>query len=231
MNHEGSFKILTLTEKDNLDNETAKYIIRYFSNLLTSAEKMAIKHTTSIYQLEPSTSGNLNLTKIFRENGWLTSEQSVLDLLKDGYENFELNIANRIIDQNPNRVFFNHCPKCNKLSRTPYARQCIHCGHSWHDLTVAQFKLNDSFQLTDRQFFLIGKITKGEIKQGYFMDLTMLGLNKKPKIEAIEFALKRQDGKVWEDIGLGTNELTEDEKEYVKTKGAFGTPFDIVIQR
>lgn len=231
MNHEGSFKILTLTEKDNLDNETAKYIIRYFSNLLTSAEKMAIKHTTSIYQLEPSTSGNLNLTKIFRENGWLTSEQSVLDLLKDGYENFELNIANRIIDQNPNRVFFNHCPKCNKLSRTPYARQCRHCGHSWHDLTVAQFKLNDSFQLTDRQFFLIGKITKGEIKQGYFMDLTMLGLNKKPKIEAIQFVLKRHDGKVWEDIGLGTNELTEDEKEYVKTKGAFGTPFDIVIQR
>lgn len=222
---------MTLTEKDNLDNETAKYIIRYFSNLLTSAEKMAIKHTTSIYQLEPSTSGNLNLTKIFRENGWLTSEQSVLDLLKDGYENFELNIANRIIDQNPNRVFFNHCPKCNKLSRTPYARQCRHCGHSWHDLTVAQFKLNDSFQLTDRQFFLIGKITKGEIKQGYFMDLTMLGLNKKPKIEAIQFVLKRHDGKVWEDIGLGTNELTEDEKEYVKTKGAFGTPFDIVIQR
>ena len=231
MNHEGSFKILTLTEKDNLDNETAKYIIRYFSNLLKKKKKMAIKHTTSIYQLEPSTSGNLNLTKIFRENGWLTSEQSVLDLLKDGYENFELNIANRIIDQNPNRVFFNHCPKCNKLSRTPYARQCRHCGHSWHDLTVAQFKLNDSFQLTDRQFFLIGKITKGEIKQGYFMDLTMLGLNKKPKIEAIQFVLKRHDGKVWEDIGLGTNELTEDEKEYVKTKGAFGTPFDIVIQR
>ena len=84
---------MTLTEKDNLDNETAKYIIRYFSNLLTSAEKMAIKHTTSIYQLEPSTSGNLNLTKIFREKGWLTSEQSVLDLLKDGYENFELNMA------------------------------------------------------------------------------------------------------------------------------------------
>lgn len=222
---------MTLTEKDNLDNETAKYIIRYFSNLLTSAEKMAIKHTTSIYQLEHSTSDNLHLTKIFREKGWLTSEQSVLDLLKDGYENFELNIANRIIDQNPNRVFFNHCPKCNKLARTPYARQCRHCGHSWHDLTVAQFKLNDSFQLTDRQFFLLGKIMKGEIKPGHFMDLTIFGLNKKPKIEAIEFALKRHDGKVWEDIGLGTNELTEDEKEYVKTKGALGIPFDIVIER
>ena len=67
--------------------------------------------------------------------------------------------------------------------------------------------------------------------QGQFIDLTMLGLNKKPKIEAIEFARKRQDGKVWEDIGLGTNELTEEEKEFIKNKGSFGTPFDIINER
>ncbi len=63
------------------------------------------------------------------------------------------------------------------------------------------------------------------------MDLTMLGLNKKPKIEAIEFALKRQDGKVWEDIGLGTNELTEEDKQYLKNVSSFGTPFDIINER
>jgi hypothetical protein len=59
----------------------------------------------------------------------------------------------------------------------------------------------------------------------------MLGLNKKPKIEAIEFALIRQDGKVWEDIGLGTNELTEEDKQYLKNVGSFGTPFDIINER
>ena len=198
---------------------------------MTSAERMAIKHTTSTFKLEHSTSDNKNLTKIYNEKGWLTSDQSVLDLLKDGYDNFELKVANRIIDQNSDKVFFNNCPKCNKLARTPYARQCRHCGYSWHDLTVAQFKLKSSFQLTDRQFFLLGEITKGEIKEGQFMDLTMLGLNKKPKIEAIEFALKRQDGKVWEDIGLGTNELTEEDKQYLKNVGSFGTPFDIITER
>ena len=214
-----------------MNNETAKYIINYFSNLLTSAERMAIKHTSSTFKLENSTSDNTNLTKIYKEKGWITSDQSALDLLKDGYDNFELNVANRIIDQNSDKVFFNNCPKCNRLARTPYARQCRHCGHSWHDLTVAQFKLNSSFQLTGRQFFLLGEITKGEIKQGQFMDLTMLGLNKKPKIEAIEFALKRQDVKVWEDIGLGTNELTEEDKQYLKNVGSFGTPFDIINER
>jgi len=120
-----------------VDNETAKYIINYFSNLLTSEERMAIKHTNSTYKLEHSTSDNSNLTKIYREKGWLTSDQSVLDLLKDGYEKFELNVASRILSQNSDKIFLNNCPKCNKLARTPYARQCRHCGHSWHDLTVA----------------------------------------------------------------------------------------------
>lgn len=115
-----------------MDKETAGYIINYFSNLLTSAERMAITHTTSTYKLENSTSDNTNLTRVYREKGWLTSDQSVLDLLKDGYDNFELNVATRIVNQNPDKVFFNNCPKCNKLARTPYAKQCRHCGYDWH---------------------------------------------------------------------------------------------------
>jgi len=120
-----------------VDNEKAKYIINYFSHLLTSAERMAIKHTSSSYKLEHSTSDNINLTRIYREKGWLTSDESVLDLLKDGYENFELNVANRILDQNPDKVFFNNCPECNMLARTPRAKQCRHCGHNWHNELTA----------------------------------------------------------------------------------------------
>jgi ssDNA-binding Zn-finger/Zn-ribbon topoisomerase 1 len=56
--------------------------------------------------------------------------------IKVGYDSFELNVANRIMEQTPEKVFFNNCPKCNKLARTPRARQCRHCGHSWHDLSV-----------------------------------------------------------------------------------------------
>ena len=63
------------------------------------------------------------------------------------------------------------------------------------------------------------------------MDLTMLGLNKKPKIETIGFVRRNQDGKVWEDLALGTNELTEEEKACVKKIGSFGTPFDIINER
>src|SRR5215203_2400259 len=110
-----------------MDNETAKYIINYFSHLLTGAESVAIKHTTSLYKLGHPTSNNNALTKAYKEKGWLTEDQNVLDLLKDGYETFELTIANRILNQNPEAVFLNYCPKCGKLARTPQARQCRHC--------------------------------------------------------------------------------------------------------
>lgn len=62
-----------------------------------------------------------------------SEDQTVLDLLKDGYEQFELNVANRIVAQNPEKVLSNHCPKCDKLARTPRARQCRFCGHRWQE--------------------------------------------------------------------------------------------------
>jgi len=194
---------------------------------MTDDEKLALKYHMYTYKTED----NPKMRKMMVDRGWIIEQPNIKEYLKDGYEEFELSIAKRIMKEAPEKVYLNNCPECNKLARTPYARQCRHCGNNWHDLTVAQFKLNNSFQLTSRQFFLLGEIVKGEIKQGQFMDLTMLGLNKKPKIEAVEFALKRQDGKVWEDVGLGTNELTEEDKEYLKNVGSFGTPFDIINER
>lgn len=194
---------------------------------MTDDERLALNYHMYTYKTE----SNPKMRKMMVDKGWISEQPHIKEYLKDGYEEFEFNVAKRIMKEASEKVFLNNCPKCNKLARTPYARQCRHCGNNWHYLTVAQFKLEGSFQIKGSPFFLLGEVTKGEIKQGQFIDLTMLGLNKKPKIEAIEFALKRQDGKIWEEIGLGTNELTEEEKEFIKSIGAFASPFDIIDKR
>ncbi|WP_300597555.1 hypothetical protein [Niabella sp.] len=162
------------------------------------------------------------------ERGAINEESEIINFLKDGYDQFELAIAKRIMNETPEKVFLNSCSRCNKLARTPYARQCRHCGYSWHELTIAQFKINDAFQIGEEQFFLQGQIVKGAIRQGQFMDLTFFGLNIKPKIEVIECADKSVGGKIEKGIRLGTTELSEEEKKLIKSKSSFGIQFDIV---
>lgn len=210
-----------------MDKETASYIRNYFGNLMTDDEKLALKHHMSISK----SSNNPEMRNMMMKNGWINSESRIINFLKDGYEEFELNVVKRIMAETPEKVFFNNCPRCSKLARTPKAKQCRYCGYSWRESIVAQFKLNHVFQITGRQFFLIGQIVKGEVKEGQLMDLTVLGLNKKPKIKSIEFALKKQDGKAWEDIGLGTDELTEEDKQHLKNRNSFEISIDIVNEQ
>ena len=113
-----------------MDAETANYIVTYYSNLLTLEEKLAFRHIHSLYKL--SYESNSNLEKAYRKQGWLTDNETVLDLLRNGYDTFEIRVANRILKDNSNKIFLNNCPKCGKLARTPMAKQCRHCSCNWH---------------------------------------------------------------------------------------------------
>ncbi|MGG1922718.1 hypothetical protein AB1278_12975 [Chryseobacterium sp. NRRL B-14798] len=207
-----------------MDRETIDYIIRYFSKLMTKDEALALNH--HMYTLKSSE--NTRMRNIMIERGWINSDPEVIQLLEHGYEVFEQNVVTRIMKETPEKVFFNNCPKCHKLARTPRAKQCRYCGYNWHHLTVAQFQLNNTFQVTGRNFFLLGQIAEGKIKEGQRIDLRILGLNKKPKIQSIEFALTRQDGKAWEDIALGIAELTAEDKEYLIGITPARDPLDII---
>lgn len=80
-----------------------------------------------------SGSTNHSVGKIYKKVGWITENETALDLLKDGYDAFEIKVAERIWDNFQQEVFLNNCEKCGKLARTPYAKQCRHCGYSWHN--------------------------------------------------------------------------------------------------
>lgn len=115
-----------------MDTETAKYIATYFSQLLTVKEKLAIKHAHSIIKLDTDDEST-NRYKIYLKVGWLSGDKDVQELLKDGYDNFEIKVASRILNEHEDKVFLNYCPKCKKLARTPFAKQCRYCGNDWHE--------------------------------------------------------------------------------------------------
>ena len=213
-----------------MDKEVSSYIVKYYSSLLSANERLAVRHTMSTYKLGEKGLNNPNVLRIYREKGWLASDQKVIELLKNGYDEFEFKVAQRILDEYPTRVFLNKCPQCKKLARTPFARQCRYCTYNWHNSVVAKIKVSDCLQLTrmPSYLFILGEIVTGTVKFGDHIDLVPLGLAAQPEIKAIEFALKSMDGRVWEDIAVGFENPGDVEKSVLCNVGNTGRTIDIL---
>lgn len=209
-----------------VSKDSATYILNYFPNLLNEKERLARRHAWALQKLnKPRLMEDQGPS--FKKNNWISDDPGILTLLKNGYDHFIINVATRILEENADKVFLNTCPKCGKLARTPQARQCRHCGHTWHNLTVAKFKLEKAVQKNKLSFFLLGKLSQGKVQIGNYIDLTMLGLNAKPRIYHIEQGLKRNN-EIWEDIALGTDDLTLGQQNYLLNLSHFKEAFDIV---
>lgn len=115
---------------DGITIEKADYIITYYRNLLTLHEKKALRHHISTLKLDDAK--DVRLTRMYLKTGWLTDDPLILNYLSEGYIQFILNCAERILRETPEQVFLNNCPQCGKLARTPQAKQCRFCGLDWH---------------------------------------------------------------------------------------------------
>ena len=113
-----------------MDIEQARYIIRYYSHFFNKNEQIAHRHINSLFKLNGEDE-NSSRGKMYKRKGWITTEKEALKLIKNGETEFYINTAHRILIEHPDDVFLNKCPNCQKLARTPNARQCRQCGNKW----------------------------------------------------------------------------------------------------
>lgn len=104
------------------------YIITYYSNLLTFEENLANKH----YMTQQKSMDSSHKLREMLMSKWRTTNKDALKLLEGGYDNFKRKVCERVMSETPKEVFVNNCPKCGKLARTPYAKQCRFCNYDWH---------------------------------------------------------------------------------------------------
>ncbi len=179
-----------------MNQEKASYIVKYFPRLLSMEERTAWWHHFAMAKIEQVPSGldakeseEWQRSKIdfYREQNLISNDPSVLKLLEDGYDTFILKAAMRIMEDEPGEIFFNDCPNCGELARTPYSKQCRHCGHSWHHLVGASFrhKLSRNHSAKPNYIVFEGEVEKGEISPGMLVDLTYFGFNLKPEIDTV----------------------------------------------
>ena len=61
-----------------------------------------------------------------------TDDAEINAALAEGSEEFRRRVCARVLAEAGDAVFVNRCPRCNRVVRTPQARQCFWCGFDWH---------------------------------------------------------------------------------------------------
>jgi hypothetical protein len=114
-----------------MDTEEVNYIISHYSDLLNLNEKRALKHHRSSLKLQDMPDGEIR-RQFYLRNDWLTDDLEILNYLSEGYVQFIITIAENVLKNHSDKVFFNRCKICGKLARIPFAKQWRLCGHDWH---------------------------------------------------------------------------------------------------
>lgn len=102
------------------------YIFTHYDRLLTPAEReahfgMGLFAVGGSFGPDPVSSASLSENAQVRE----------FDKLED--VEFRRRVVERILREHATEVYLNRCPKCDGLCRTPRAKQCMRCGHSWRE--------------------------------------------------------------------------------------------------
>lgn len=114
----------------------AYYVLEHYPHLMNPHERAVYWHLTTLYKQRengPPAPGSAADTADIEgpARHWLSTDAGVLNDAQAGWDAAREKIAQRIIRDHPDEVYLNHCPACGALTRTPTARLCLTCGHSW----------------------------------------------------------------------------------------------------
>lgn len=116
-------------------NAFIDYVFNNYRQFWTEEETTAYSHFCTLAGMEnQSREAKAEKAKYYLTKAWMTikTDRATLNLLKDGFEAFKLNLTNRIYKEHQNDIQLNLCPQCGEIARTPQAKQCRWCGHDWH---------------------------------------------------------------------------------------------------
>ena|SRR5579871_4754378 len=113
----------------------ASYVINHYGYLMSKPEKRAYSHLVGTIKATAGRSDLQAQQEVKKHESFsrfISNDPEVLGLTSDGYELFVERAAKRILAEHPDAIFFNYCPRCHELARTPNAQQCRFCGFDWH---------------------------------------------------------------------------------------------------
>jgi hypothetical protein len=126
------YTLLSITEGDiDIQPEVIDYLFSHYTHLMTLAEKDAHRN----FKLDARLQSNPPTSKEYMSGMYSLQIYSlaVKELMINGWDTFRLNWTRRVLNWEADKIVINRCEKCEKLARTPLARQCRFCGYDWHE--------------------------------------------------------------------------------------------------
>lgn len=114
----------------------AAYLLRHYGQFMTAHERAVHRHLVALYKFRddgPPPPGTAEDTATIEEplRRPLSQDPAVIRDAQAGWDAAREKIAARILEDHRDEVYLNYCPACGSLTRTPTARLCLGCGHSW----------------------------------------------------------------------------------------------------
>lgn len=105
-----------------------EYIVAHYHHLMTDLEKLAYK---KLLVEQKAIGASPRLGNALRER-LRDASGEVESALTSGPDAFLARVAERVLREHPDEVLLNRCPRCRALCRTPRAKLCPECHHTWH---------------------------------------------------------------------------------------------------
>lgn len=114
----------------NEEAELDRYVWDYYSQLLSDFElRVQRVHRTEHKAADASEP----MARALRDRWGCGGDAEVGAALADGWESFRSAVRARLVREHAADLVINRCPACHCVVKTPLARQCLWCGHDWHD--------------------------------------------------------------------------------------------------
>ena len=109
------------------DKVLCEYIWKHYWELMSPLEKRGGKLINNGI-FEPDSPQDKKAVQLFGQ----VDLDELKRALADGEDVFRMRTVKRVIAKYRKQIIIARCPKCERVIRTPTAKQCLWCGHDWH---------------------------------------------------------------------------------------------------
>ena len=110
------------------DAELDRYVWDHHTERFTEFELQVRR----AHQAERKASGaGEPMARMLRDRSGARGDPDVARALVDGWAAFRFAARSRVMRDHPSEVVVNRCPDCERVVKTPQARQCLWCGCDW----------------------------------------------------------------------------------------------------